>query len=975
MKKTLFISMLLVCLHCLLGLPQSAAQQSNNSSPPQSGKIRGKVVSENNNEPMPGAVIEIAPAADTTAKKYYTSAFEGAIEIPEMPLGNYVVNVSFLGYKSFTRKVNLNKASVNIGTVVLRMDSRQIETIEVEGQAMRTSQRGDTLSYNASAFKVAQDADTEALLSKMPGITVLNGQVEAQGETIEKVFVDGKEFFGQDVSTTIKSLPAEVVSSIEVYDKLSDQAEFSGVDDGEGVKAINIVTKINKGQFGKVAAGYGFTDKYNIGVNINAFNGDHRFSLIGMVNNVNQQNFAAEDILGAMGSGRGMSSGGGGHMRMRGMRAMMTPQLDGVSTTQSVGLNYQSVWGRKKNVDVTASYFFTNSKNEQSSEAEREYTDNTFRTMEIDQTSGTRNNEHRFNARIDYKINENHNLRIRPRVSFQNYKSNSISLSETFEPQDPADPGIITRSSSYLNDNDSRNWGYNIANNIVYRVRLGKPGRTLSLDLYGNMSNNDRDSYRLSSRTLFGVAPAEEDSHKKIDSHTQSYNVNGSLVYAEPVTANSQITAQYRVSYRYSDSERLTYDRVAEAWDMSDEESNTYNSGYLVQRAGPGYNYNKDRNRFNASVFYQRSSLANDQEFPAALRTKASFDNVVYFARMEHSFNPNNTMRLRARSSTSNPTVAQLQDVTDYSNLMSISGGNPDLKPSYEHSIFGNFINSDVENGRTFMVMARFSTESNYIADAVTTDENYVLPNGEQLGKDADYTTYRNMNGYWSIRGGVSYGFPVKAIKSNLNLNLGANYNKIPSMLNGVKKTTGGQYYNAGVVLGSNISEKIDFTISYNAGYNISENTARGLAGSTSEFFTQYASLRFKWVAWLDFTFSGDASYIQNRSVTGQEFNEENVMCNLYIGKKVFRNRRGEVIFGVNDLLDQKTAFRRNERTDYIENIKYNTLGRWFSVQFVYNIRGFGKGSSGGVMPESLGSPAPVSRPQMQMMRPPGSRR
>ena len=236
---------------------------------------------------------------------------------------------------------------------------------------MRASQKGDTLSYNAGAFKVASDADVEGLLKKMPGITVSNGTVEAQGEEVKKVFVDGKEFFGEDVTTAIQSLPAEAVDRIEVYNKLSDNAEFSGMDDGEGYKAINIVTHRNmrQGQFGKMYAGYGYDfesgtetrSKYLAGGNVNIFSGDSRLSVIGLFNNVNQQNFSFEDILGVTGN-----TGGG-----RGVgQYMMRPQ-SGVATVNAIGLNYSDTWGKRDQVTFQGSYFFNDTRTKNLSTRER----------------------------------------------------------------------------------------------------------------------------------------------------------------------------------------------------------------------------------------------------------------------------------------------------------------------------------------------------------------------------------------------------------------------------------------------------------------------------------------------------------------------------------------------------------------------------------------------------------------------------
>ena len=278
----------------------------------QKGTVTGTVVDAETGETVAGAVLEFSPAGAPDKKQYSTSGFKGAVSIPSLAYGEYKLVVSFLGYNSAETTFKVSAAKQDIGKIELR-PGVQIETVVKEAKALRTSQKGDTVSYNAGAFKVTDDADVEGLLKKMPGITVSDGTVEAQGESVKKIFVDGKEFFGEDVTTAIKSLPAQAVDRIEVYNKLSDAAEFSGMDDGEGYKALNIVTHANmrQGQFGKLYAGYGYDadtkteakNKYVIGGNANIFSGDSRVSVIGLFNNINQQNFSFEDILGVSGSG------------------------------------------------------------------------------------------------------------------------------------------------------------------------------------------------------------------------------------------------------------------------------------------------------------------------------------------------------------------------------------------------------------------------------------------------------------------------------------------------------------------------------------------------------------------------------------------------------------------------------------------------------------------------------------------------
>ena len=377
----------------------------------QKGSVTATIVDAETGNSVVGAVLTVAPTKTPDKKQGFASGYRGAASISSLAYGEYALTVSFIGYNNLDTTFRLSTPRLNLGTLRLK-PGVQIETVVKEVKAMRTSQKGDTVSYNAGAFKVTNDADVEGLLKKMPGITVTDGVVETQGEEIKKVFVDGKEFFGEDVTTAIKSLPAEAVDRVEVYNKLSDAAEFSGMDDGEGYKALNIVTKpgMRQGQFGKLYAGFGYDAetttedrfKYLAGGNANIFTGDTRISLIGLFNNVNQQNFSFEDILGVSGGGGGRRGGVGQYM--------MRPQ-SGVATVNALGVNYSDTWGKRDQVSVQGSYFFNNTDTRNLSTVDKWYeAPMALDTLMTRGNSDTRGYNHRFNARLEWKISENQNL-------------------------------------------------------------------------------------------------------------------------------------------------------------------------------------------------------------------------------------------------------------------------------------------------------------------------------------------------------------------------------------------------------------------------------------------------------------------------------------------------------------------------------------------------------------------------------------
>lgn len=907
------------------------------------GNFTGRLVDAKTGEGIIGAIIELKSISKPDNVKYFSTERDGVIKINNIEYGQYDITASFIGYKDINKRIDLNSFRHDLGTLKIREEAIMADAIVVSAPALRTSQKGDTVVYNASAFKVAADADTEGLLAKMPGVTVSNGSVEAQGEQIQKVFVDGKEFFGEDVTSALKNLPAEVVEKIEVFNKQSDRAEFTGIDDGEGYKAINIVTAPSKrrGQFGKLYAGYGWKDKYMAGGNINFFSGDRRISVIGLVNNINQQNFAFEDILGVTNTTAGVSSNHTAH------GFMVRPQ-DGVATAQSIGINYSDQWGKK--VEATASYFFNHTS------TLNDYTRQTWSYNDLDNVrynntegnSRANNYNHRFNSRIEYKINENNTLLIRPGFSYQKYGNYDEKTSKI--------DSLIGNTTKYIQESDNKTEstreGYFAYINALYRVKLGKPGRTLSINARGNYRKNDRLS--LQDQNFRFDGKPDSVNNKKTITDTYSYMINGTATYTEPINSKSQLSVEYRATYNYSDADRSVY-KWLEDLALYDDEidealSNIYNSGYLTHRAGPGYNYADKKFNMSASVMYQYSYLSNHQLYPVSLEpfVEYGFNNIVYNASANFNFNPTNTLRITARSYTTNPSVTQLQATPDFSDLQNISSGNSELKPSYNNRFNANYSKSNVEKGRTLNISLNGSFNNNYIADSTVTTPGFEIPNsgGEKLSAGAQYRKPVNLNGYWRTNLNVGYGFPVKFLRSNLTVNAGATIGETPSIINGDRITMTETNFSFGATLGSNISENIDFTISYMGAYNISRKAYQGAAASSSNYISHNANANVKWIIWQGITFTGSISYVQNRDYTNN-YNEEYLLCNMYLGKKIFRNRRGEISIGVNDLFDQNKSYRRTVTALSIQNSTNSAIGRYYAINFVYNLRMFGGNSAG----------------------------
>ncbi len=970
----------------------------------QKGKVVFSLTDAGSGAGVMGAVVELYPTAKPDNKRYYTSGLNGAVEITGLAYGSYTMVATFLGYEDTTKEFTLGQANKNLGKIAMKESSTRIETVVKAAKALRASQNGDTLSYNAGAFKVSNDADVEGLLKKMPGITISNGSVEAQGETVQKIFVDGKEFFGEDVSTAIKSLPAEAVDRIEVFNKLSDQAEFSGMDDGEGYKALNIVTKSNmrQGQFGKMYAGYGYqpkTDevtshhKYMVGGNVNVFNGDSRISAIGLFNNINQQNFSFEDILGVSGN----SGGGGGGRRGRSVGDYMVRQQDGVAAVNSIGLNYSDVWGRKDNVKFQGSYFFNNTTTKNLSTDNTWYEDpSPVGTLYAEGRSRITNNNHRLNARLDWKISRNQSIMSRTSFSYQGYDPTKTTLGYQY-----GQSGLLFTDDYSHNDY----YGINFTEFLQYRVKLGKAGRTLTVDgrfnyldnhskkhtssneasaerydtTEGSLYNQYMNEYIYSGnwRGLSELSGLYSPLYQYVTAPTRTYSIRGAFVYNEPIARNMQLSFQYRFNYEDQNKDQRAYytDADFKNPEVNELMTKTSQSGYWKHRIGPGFRYSKNKNTIVANVYYQRSSLDGSIGGSQKDKIGKSFNNVTYFGMINYAFNQENTIRMFFRSSTDNPSVTQLQNIFDVSTPQYLSIGNKNLNPSFTHRINFHYIHSNVEKGRTFMWMFSMQHQQNYISGSTWYNTNgFDLSQfGDvEVPKKADgsyykpqrITSYENMDGYWNLRTHVSLGLPLTFMKCNLNLMAGVNYSVIPSAIyqtaesgNVLQNMIDHKYttnhannigYDASVTLGSNISENIDFTLSWNGTCSHAWNTAaKNSAGSNvkNNYFYHTATGSLKWVFWKGFTFTASCSYVQYIGFTNK-YDESYVLCNLYLGKKIFRNQLGEIQIGVNDVANQNTAFARNTGSGYTQNLTNSVIGRYFCVQFVYNLRHFGKRGS-----------------------------
>lgn len=903
--------------------------------------LSGTVTDKTTKEGLISATVQLV-ASD--GKSSYTSTdLNGNFQFKKLQPGTYTLQVTYVGYKSYKAKQTLSEGQEKRVKIEMSEDAQLLGEVSVQGRATRAEQQGDSLLYNAEAFQVMMGSSAEDLLAKMPGIVVEGGTIQAQGEQVQKVLVDGKEFFDGDVNLAIKNLPSDVIASIEVFDKKSEQAEFTGFDDGEEIKTINIVTKsgFRQGTFGEVSGGYGTDDRYKVNGNLNFFNDDRRISVLGMSNNVNQQNFSQEDLAGVMsagnsGRGRGGRGGGGGGQpgAPGGGNAsnFMVGTLGGVTSANGFGLNYVDQWGEKWK--MTGSYFFNQSDNLTQQQTDREYFESVLPGMTYSeyQENSMKNWNHRFNMKLDYQMTERTSLQFRPTLSFQNNDSYGLLQGQNLV-NGTTDSETETTSMGKSN-------AYNIGADLMLRHRFLKEGRTLSLMLSGKMSNTDSDTYTDYLNMLYGLELSQvtDDYSQWKQTMNRQYTLRSNLSYTEKLTDNLQLQLGYKMSYTDSENDKKTYDRsaVTDLYDQLDESlSNEYQSGYLTQAGNVGLRYRAGKLSAMLGVDAQWANLKGDLVYPQPDGLSHKYFSVLPSFTLRYSLDQTNSFQLRYRSRSSSPSVTDLQNVIDNSNPLFLSAGNPNLDQQVSHTANLRYLRT-TKSGHTFIAMVGATIQQDYVADSTfVAREDIALSPTVTLNKGSQFTRPVNLDGYYSLQSMVTYGFPVDFLRSNINFSLSANYANVSTIFDGVESRTRELNLIPKLIIGSNISKNLDFTASYSAGINKMFSSLDTAA--ESDYVTHTAAAKLGWTFFWGLTFRSTFNYI---GYTGLDTGTEDYfLWNLSLGKKFLKNNAAEIRIEAFDVLKQNQAFTHRTGSNYYDYVNSNVLQPYAMISFVYTIR------------------------------------
>lgn len=805
--------------------------------------------------------------------------------------------------------------------------------------------KGDTIQYAADSFKTQANASAEDLIKKLPGVTTENGKINAQGEEVKRVLVDGKAYFGDDPKAALKSLPSEGVKEVQVYDGKTDKAKFTGFDDGESVKTINIITKpgMQNGLYGRAYAGYGTDDYYSAGISISKTSSKGRLSLIGQSNNINQQNFSLDDVLGLLGSsgssyrGRPTRSNGAPFARPGSqLYNFYVDNQNGITTTNAIGLNYAGVINDK--ISVSGSYFVSDLENENAQNTTQNFFgDLTQNQIYTEQSTGnSKTQTHRINGRLEYNLDTNNKLVYIPAFSFQQIKGLSSILGNTRIADTLAN---ITNNSSNADNN-----GLSFNNRLIYQHRFKTRGQTITWRSNVNFRPSSGESFLQAENIFFRNGLSDSSLIDQLTDDQQdgtTYNSDISYTYLLNPKNQLEVLGSYGININKSDrinyvsSGNKEYNQIdtglSSLWDIK---TKTAEAGLRIRR-----NANKNL-IYSYGLSLQQTLLENQQTFPFTSDGNKTFYAIV--PKLFVRYKPSRFKRVFAfyRVRTNTPSITQLQEVVNNFNPLSLSQGNPNLKQQNTHFIVSRYSNIKPFEGKSFFAFALMQASNNYIGNNTTIATERTTINGVTLSKGAQYTQPVNLPGYINGIANISQGFKLKKIKSNLNTNIRINGSRTPSLINGAENINQNIGANLKVNLTSNISKKLDFNIGAQVNQTfVTNNLQKDLnynftaPGANGKVFWQFYK---NWFAETEVTYT---SYIG----LNDGFNTNIVLLNPALGFRSKKNLWELKIFAF-DLLNQNQAISRTVQQTYVEDVNSLVIQRYAMVQVLYNIKKFKKG-------------------------------
>jgi hypothetical protein len=902
----------------------------------QNIQIEGTIMDSAAKRALPYATISLVRSQDSSLVSFTRSNEDGFFNIKNVPAGKYLLSISYVGYQQqwFAFKTGTTPV-LNLNNIYLE-DASKLSTVTVTARRPPVVINGDSIEFNAENFKTPPNAVVEDLLKKMPGIEVdKSGGITVNGKTVTKVFVNGKEFFTGDPKMATKNLPADAIDKIQVYDRKSDQAMFTGIDDGTEETAINLKVKKDRNQsnFGKLTGGAGTPSRYDGQGNWNRLNNDEQYSLIGTANNTNRQGFSSRDIANFSGGGGGRPGGGGGITLNFGGGGGTDNNAQGVATTFSGGGNYSNLFNNKK-TNFNANFSLNDvERNNNSNSFTQNLTPGNLFNRTSNSRSVTRNQQQNYGSTIDQTVSETFSYRFTPSIGRQNGSSESYDTTETFLPD-----AFKTKTNANRSASTSVTDASNAASNLLLRKKFAKKGRTISSTITNSYNESNAKGTQFTDQFIYGTGgvllkDSILDQQNIRKGNTLSYSAN--VVYTEPLGKKSLLEFNAYLSQSIGKTSRKVYDKNADtdAYDQLNKRlTNEFNSEYTY--TGGGLNFRTNQKKYNFSTgFSLQKALLVGENISAKTKLNQDFKDILPTATYQYNFSQTKNLNINYRTSTNQPSLTQLQPVLDQSNINRQTIGNPDLKRSYVHNLNMRFFSSKIISGRNFFANLNASTTNNTIV-------NYdsVLPTRVILSKPV------NVNGAYRVNGSVNYGFGLKKIYSRINFGVNGGISNNISYVNALLNTIVTKSLGPSLSYNFQLDEVIDINFSTRYSYSNTNNAIN--AGLNTNFLTKVFSAEMNNYLPKNFLLNQSFTYTIN-SGRAAGFNTSIPIWNASFSKFFMKNKKAELRVSAFDLLNKNAGISRNVSQNQIVDQQYNVINQYFLVSFIYSLQKSGLGGGG----------------------------
>jgi len=923
MKITILIT--LICLSTLSALAQTA------------GSIKGSVADTAEKTTLTNATIAVLNAKDSILRSFTWAGVNGVFAINKLPEGKYILMVTYPGYADYIDRFavdSLNSAH-DFGSINMILRSKLLADVIVKGQVTAIKIKGDTTEFNAKAYVIQPNDKVEDLLRQLPGIQVdKDGKITAQGQTVSKVLVDGEEFFGDDPTLVTKNIRADMVDKIQLYDKKSDQATFTGIDDGKRTKTINIRLKEDKknGEFGSVNANAGTQDYYEGQLQFNKFKAKEKFSVYGTAANDGRTGlgFSDSNNLGVGNDAIQYVDGGISINTNSSNDALdsFSGYYDGkgLPVTQSGGVHYDDKWNNDKEslntnykvgaIDLTG--------------VTTTITQQTLPTGIINTNSNQTFDDYAFRQKLDVayqiKLDTSSNLKIAADGTFKNFHVNN-----NYETVTDTDGTLLNRDNrSVINHGNQQIFDLS----AFYTKKFKKVGRTLSWSLSEAYNQNKTEGY-LNSEIDYYNAQGVKDSMQTINQYKTTSSLssvlNSNITYSEPVTKKVSILFNYGLAINNSSTDRESFDESTPGvYDVFDTTySNDYKFNQLTNQFGAIVNYNYKKSTFNFGTKVSEVNFKQIDEYTGDVLER-NFTNWAPQAMYQYKFSQRRTFIFNYNGSTTQPTIDQIQPVLVNTDPLNVTLGNPNLKPSFTNQ-FRLFYNSyQVLSESQFYINGTYSNTSDAIVNNTSTDAT---------GKNTiQYVNLSNEDPYnYSVY--TELGKKIKPIDMSVGLSANTSGNISYSYINNVLDMAKSYTYSVGLYFSKYVQKKYDFSVYGGPSYTfssmslqpLSNNNAAGFSGNGS--FDLYLPLKFGAGSSVRYTYNASTQTFSTEYLT---------IWNAYIYKTFLKDDKLKISLSANDLLNQNSNFTRGISGNTTTQTNTTGIRRFFMLSLTWDFTKFG---------------------------------